>query len=434
MPRDLESLAREVRGKSGVRGSLLLLAIILLITTAGVWASMTEIDDVTRADGRIIPSSNVHSIQSADTGILEALHVREGQIVEAGETLVELDSTLAFGQFEQEYQRLLALQARLTRLQAEIDGDEILEFDTTLVSTVPNIIRSELSLFQARQAALAAEAQVLEQQRTQRQQEYEEGIVDVSTARNTLSLIEDEFSLIAPLVERRLEPESTLFGLRRSVAEWEGRKMRAEAALIRLQSGLAEIDDRIASLYAGVRSEALSELALTTADIAELETRLPALSQRLDRTELRSPVRGIVNQINLTTIGAVAQTGETIIEIVPLDDTLLVEAYIRPDDIAFLFPGQEVRVTLTAYDASRYGWLDGRISWIGADAVARPDRDETAFIAHIETSTNILDNAGSELEIIPGMIANVDVLAGRKTVLEYITRPIVRVRDVAFRD
>lgn len=434
MPRDLDALARDLRGKSGVRASLLLLAVLFLILTGGVWASVTEIDDVTRAEGRIIPSSNVHSVQATDMGVLEALHVREGQIVEAGEMLAELDRTMAFSQLEQEQQRALALRARITRLEAEIEGHDELEFDPILVSGAPSIIRSELSLFQARKDALRAETTVLEQQRRQRQQEYEEGLVDATTAQSTRALIEEEFNLISPLVERRLEPESTLFGLRRSLAEWEGRGVRANAALIRLESALDEIDDRIASLHAGARSDALGELTLATAELAELETRLPALSQRLDRTDLRAPVRGIVNQVNLTTVGAVAQAGETLIEIVPLDDNLLVEAYIQPADIAFLYPGQPVRVTLTAYDASRYGWIDGEIVWIGADTVTRPDRDETVFVAHIETETNILDAEGSALEIIPGMVANVDVLAGRKTVLEYITQPIVRVRDVALRD
>lgn len=222
--------------------------------------------------------------------------------------------------------------------------------------------------------------------------------------------------------------------LRQRLAEWRGREVRARATALRLEASLQEIDDRIAALRSRFRAEALGQLSTATAELAELETRLPALAQRLTRSELRSPVRGIINRIALTTIGGVAQAGEPLVEIVPTDDSLLVEAYLRPSDIAFLYPGQPVRVKITAYDFSRYGGLDGEIVRIGADAVRRPDREEQVFIVQVRTNTNILDADGAALEIVPGMVAQVDILSGRKTVLEYITQPIVRVRDQAFRD
>ena len=432
--RDLDTFARELRGRSPVRASILLLSIIVFIVLAIVWAALTELDDVTRGDGRIVPSRSIQVIQAAEAGILQAVHVAEGEVVEAGAMLMELDRTLLASQLDQEQQRAWGIMARIDRLQAEIDGAEAMEFGPELVIATPAVVRSEVALFEARRSELQSEIDVLERQRLQRQQEYEEGLVDASTARETLAIIEEEMAIMAPLVERRVEPETTMLTLRRGLAEWQGREVRARAALMRLTAALDEIDDRIAAVRARVRAEALSQLSIATAELAELETRLPALQTRVTRSELRAPVRGIVNQIKLTTIGGVAQAGEPLIEIVPLDDTLLVEAYLRPADIAFVYPGQPVKVKITAYDFSRYGGLDGEIVRIGADAVQRPDREESVFVVQVRTDTNILDADGAALEIIPGMVAEVDILAGRKTVLEYITQPIVRVRDRALRD
>lgn len=431
---DLDLLRKDLRGRSPIRSSLLLLAIIALIAIAAIWAALTEIDDVTRGDGRVVPSSDLQVVQSAETGVLQALHIREGDIVEAGQLLMELDRTFLSSELEQQQTRAWGLIIRIARLQAEIDGSNQVVFPADLQAAVPSVVTSETALFNARRTELVSEIEVFERQRIQRIQEYEEGQVDLATARETIALIEDEVAIMAPLVERRVEPETTMLTLRQRLAEWRGREVRARATALRLEASLQEIDDRIAALRSRFRAESLGQLSTATAELAELETRLPALAQRLTRSELRSPVRGIINRIALTTIGGVAQAGEPLVEIVPTDDSLLVEAYLRPSDIAFLYPGQPVRVKITAYDFSRYGGLDGEIVRIGADAVRRPDREEQVFIVQVRTNTNILDADGAALEIVPGMVAEVDILSGRKTVLEYISQPIVRVRERAFRD
>jgi len=431
--RDLAELAREMRGRQPLRGSLLLLLILAFLVIAVIWAARTELDDVTRADGRIVPSRQVQVIQAAESGVLQALHVVEGDMVDEAALLMELDRTLLASQLDQEMQRAHGLMARIARLQAEIDGAD-LRFPPELIQATPTVIRTETALYAARRDELADQIEVLERQRMQRRQEYEEGLVDQTTARTTLALIAEEIAIMAPLVERRVEPETTMLALRRSEAEWQGREVRASAALQRLQSALDEIDDRIRALRSGARAAALSELAIATAELAELEPRLPALLQRVTRSEVRAPVRGVVNRILKTTLGSLVQAGETLVEIVPLDDSLLVEAFVRPSDIAFLYPGQPVKVKITAYDFSRYGGLDGEITRIGADAVRRPDRDEQAFVVQVRTATNILDADGEALEILPGMVAEVDILSGRKTVLEYLTRPVIRVKERALRE
>lgn len=432
--RDLDELAREMRGSSPFRGSMLLGVILLFLIVAGVWASITEIDDVTRAEGRIVPSRDIQVIQATEPGVLQALHVTEGEVVEAGAILMELDGIQLASQLDQEQQRAYGLMARIRRLQTEIDGID-LEFPEILIQRAAAVVRSETSLYHGRQAELQAEIDILERQRGQRQQELEEGRTDLMTAEETLALLDEEMALIGPLVERGLEPETTLLEMRRRESEWRGRRTRAQASLARLQSGLDEIDDQIRARRSRYRAAALSDLALATAELAALEPSLPALASRAERSVIRAPVRGVVNRVHRSTLGGLARAGEDLIEIVPLDDSLLVEAYVRPADIAFIYPGQPVKVKITAYDFSRYGSLDGEIVRIGADAVTRSERDpEEFFIVQVRTDDSFLDADGVAVEIIPGMVAEIDILAGRKTVLEYLTRPVVRVRDRALRE
>ncbi|SLN73950.1 Type I secretion system membrane fusion protein PrsE [Falsiruegeria litorea R37] len=431
---DLDKLAREMRGRSPLRGSLLLLVILGFLVTAGLWAHNTEIDDVTRADGRIVPSGDIQVIQATEAGVLQALHVREGQVVDQDTLLMELDGTQLDSQLSQEQQRAFGLMARIERLQAEID-DVALRFSDELLAEAADVVRSETALYQGRQAELQAEIDILENQRLQRQREYEEGMVDQVTATATLMVLAEERAIMAPLVERRMEPATTLLTLRRSEAEWQGRQVRAEAVVNRLHTGLSEIDERIRAQRKRFRSAALTDLALATAELAALKPALPALERRAARAQLHAPVRGIVNRIHRSTLGALARSGEDLIEIVPLDDTLLVEAYVRPADIAFLHAGQPVKVKITAYDFSRYGSLDGEITRIGADTITRSERnDEEVFVVEVRTENTMLDGDGIAVEIIPGMITEVDILTGRKSVLDYLIQPVVRVKDRALRE
>lgn len=431
---DLDSLAREMHRRAPLRGSLLLLVILTCLAVAGIWAHLTELDDVVRADGRIVPSGDIQLIEATEPGILQALHVREGQVVDAGALLMEFDATQVDSELSQEQQRAFGLMARAQRLQAEIDGADLV-FKAILIQGAPDVVRSETALYQGRQAELTAEIAILERQRQQRQQEYEEGLVDQVMATETLAVLAEERAMMAPLVEQRMEPATTLLALRRSEAEWKGRKVRAEAVITRLQSGLDEVDDRIRSTRSRFRSAALTDLALVTAELAALQPALPALRDRADRAQVRTPVRGVVNRIHRSTIGGLARSGEELIEIVPLDDSLLVEAYVRPEDIGFLHAGQRVKVKITAYDFARYGGLQGEIIRIGANTITRSERnDEEVFVVEIRTENTMLDAGGVAVEIIPGMIAEVDILSGRKTILEYLIQPVLKIKDQALRE
>lgn len=431
---DLDALARDLRGQGPLRGSVLLLVILLCLTAAFLWAKYTELDDVVRVEATIVPSRDIQVIEATEPGVLLNLNVQEGDLVEMGSLLMELDATQVDSELSREQQRAYGLKARAQRLRAEIDGSD-LHFDSILIENAAELVRSETALFNGRQAELVSEIAILERQREQRQREYEESLVDQVTADTTLKVLAEERAIIVPLVERRMEPATSLLTLRRTEAEWQGRKVRAIAVTNRLNTSLSEVDDRIDAARSRFRSAALTDLAQVTAEMAALEPALPALRERASRTQIRAPVRGVVNRLHRTTIGALARSGEELIEIVPLDDSLLVEANVHPKDIAFLHPGQPVKVKVTAYDFSRYGSLDGRIVRIGADTVTRSERsEEEAFVVEIETTNSTLTAGGIEVEIIPGMTAEVDILSGRRTVLEYLLQPVLKINDQAFRE
>lgn len=434
MGHDLDDLASELRGRTPFRASLLLFTILSFLILAVFWAAKTELDDVTRAEGRVVPSGDLQVIQATEPGVLRALYVNEGEVVEMGEILMELDGETLTGQLDQELQRWRGLQARILRLRAEIDETD-LNFSRELVELASDVVHAEAALFAARRTELWGQIAILERRREQRRQEHIEAQVNLDTMQFVAAIAAEEIALLEPLVQRGLEPETSLLALRRNEAEGAGSVTRAHASIARLLSALAEIDDQIVAERNSYRADAMSDLTIATNDLAALEAVLPALESRSESAVLRAPMRGVVNLIHRSTIGAAVQRGEELIEIVPLDGGLLIEAFVRPSDIAFLHPDQPVNINLTAYDFSRYGALDGFITRIGADAVTRSGgNEESVFMIIVSTEDTLIDADGLPVSIIPGMTAEVNILAGSKTVLEYLIRPVIRVRDRAFRE
>jgi adhesin transport system membrane fusion protein len=415
-------------------GSMLLLLVMGLIVAAVAWAAMTEIDEVTRGSGKVVPSRQVQVVQSFDAGVVKQVLVREGAVVENNELLFVLDKTMWQSEFNQLLQQHHALVAKIVRLTAEIQETEP-SFPSGLVASAPTMVGAEQRLYDGRKAELASELKVLDRQLHQRRKELEEAKAAFATAQSGLALLKAEMDIIEPMVKRGIEPEINLLQLRRTFNDLEGERNAAELAIQRLTSAISEVEDKVGALIDRFRAGALQELSDATARIAEIEEVLPAKEERVARTEIRSPVRGIVNRVLTTTIGAVTQPGSTLAEIVPLDDTLLVEAYVEPSDIAFLRPGQKVKVKLTAYDFARYGSLDGELATIGADAIQLPDDPaKTMYPVQVRTEGNIYDALGERLEIIPGMVAEIDILIGKRTILDYFIEPVVKTKHMAFRE
>lgn len=442
--REFKEYIREKGADSGFGASALLIAIICFILLALAWAALAQVDDVTRADGRVIPSRQVQVVQTAEGGVLEAIHVQEGMVVAEGGLLMTLDRTTLASQYDQGVQRVMALRARISRLRAQFDRSELV-FDPEVLRLTPSVVATEQAHYQARMNALAGDMAVLERQRDQRVHELASSRASLATSQQMLAHVDTEIGMVAPLVRRRMEPETSLLSLRRVESEWRGRRNEANAAILRLTAALLEVEQKMEALERTFRADLLSEMATATAQLAELEPALPALGQRMTRAELRAPVRGVVNRVMLTTIGGVAQPGQALVEIVPVDETLLIEAYVKPSDIAFIRGDQRVMVKLTAYDYSRYGALNGWITRIAASATPRPGpnpgaspmraaAEESVFVVEARTEGSLFDADGKPVDIIPGMIAEIDIIAGRRTILNYIIQPVVRVRDRAFRD
>lgn len=431
--KELEAIRNEFHSRSGVRGSFLLFAIILFLIAAGYWAAVTEIDDVTRADGKVVPTAQTQVIQSSEAGVLIRLAVAKGDIVKPDQILMEFDRTQLQSQLTEAKRHVYAHRLRIIRLRAEV-ADLAFEPPAELIAAASEVYRSEADLFVALRMQTETDLAVLDRQLEQHRSTLRQALSQSLTAETMLALVLDEKKIMEPLVERRIEPETTLLALSRSETEWLGQKEHASAQEARARALLAEVEDKRRAVKRRRRAEAQGELAGSVADLEALKPRIEALEQRVARTDVRSPVLGVVNQILLTTVGGVVQAGQSLMEIVPMDQGLLIEAYVRPADIAFLYPGQAVKVNLTAYDFSRYGGLEGEISRIGANAITREETKEQVFVVEVRTASNILDASGAALEIIPGMVAQVDILSEKKTVLDYIIRPVLRVKQQAFRD
>ena len=392
-----------------------------------------RIDEVTRGQGKVITSNQIQIIQSYEGGIITRVVAREGTIVEKGDVLVELDQTERQGQMDQIQQLYNAISASILRLRAEADGTE-LKFPSELEASVPDIVASEAQLFTSRQEKMQSELSILARQLYQREQELAEAQVTRTTATDGLGLLDAELSIVKPLVERGLEGKISLLQLERNINELQAERETATLMIERLKSAILEMQDKTSAVVEGYRGDALQELSAATARAEELSSSIPTAADKLARTDVRSPVRGIVNRVHVTTVGGVAQPGMPLVEVVPLGETLLVEAYIKPDQIAFLYPGQEVKIKITAYDFSRYGALSGELETIGADAVRIPDTEETMYPVRVRTTSTLTDQDDKPLDIIPGMIAEVEILSEKKTVLDYILRPVLRIKERAFRD
>ena len=430
---DFDKLSKELSGKGGVFGSLLLLVIISLVITLLIWANFTELDNVTRGTGRVISSSENQTVQASDSGVIQARYVEKGQVVKKSDLLFEIDPIESKTELERATQKLASLRIQSIRLFAEI-SDESLIFDSELIELAPSVVASEKSLYLARRAGLVAKLAVLEQQLAQRNQQIEEIKVQTNTAVETLFLIQDQIKIMEPMVKAGLSPETDLLSLKRQARDFEGKKNSAEASLIRNRSSIYEVEDKIKAEKQNYTTKSQGELASIISQIAEVESQLPALNDRVNRTQIRSPVDGIVNQIQFVTIGGFTRPGDALLTLVPIGDKLIVEVSIDPKDIAYIEPGQKARISLTAYDASRYGTIDGEIMQVSPDAVQDPATGLFSYIAQVSIDNTLYEDDGSEVEIIPGMVASIDVLAGKRTVLEYFWRPMVKVKERAFRD
>ncbi|MET1080786.1 MAG: HlyD family type I secretion periplasmic adaptor subunit [Pseudomonas sp.] len=397
-----------------------------------VWAHFAVVEEVTRGVGKAIPSTKLQKIQNLEGGIVTELFVREGQMVEAGAPLLRLDDTrFASNVGETEADRL-SLLLRIERLSAEIEQRE-LNVPEELRAKAPGLADSERALFNSRRQQWLDEVAGLQEQLIQRQQELREFASNREQYRSSLALLDQEIRMSEPLVAEGAISQVEVLRLKRAQVENRGQLQAITLTIPRAESAIKEVERKIDETRGRFRSEALTELNEARTDLSKTEASGKALEDRVNRTLVSSPVRGIVKQLLVNTIGGVIQPGSDLVEIVPLGENLLVEAQIRPQDIAFLHPGQEAMVKFTAYDYTIYGGLSAKLEQISADTTT--DEDGNSFyLIKLRTEKSHLGTAQSPLLIIPGMVASVDIITGKKSILSYLLKPIIRGRAEALRE
>ena len=398
-----------------------------------LWAHFAIIDEVTKGEGKAIPSSRIQKIQNLEGGIVAQIYVHEGQIVDAGAPLVRLDDTrFASNVGETEADRV-AMELRVERLSAEVENRPLNITEAARKAT-PNQASNEESLYLSRRQQLSDEIGGLQQQLLQRQQELREFGAKQDQYRNSLSLLRQEIGMSEPLVQQGAVSPVEVLRLKRSEVETRGMLDGTTLAIPRAQAAINEVQRKIDETRGKFRSEALTQLNEARTNLSKAQATSKGLEDRVSRTMVTSPVRGIVKQMLVNTVGGVIQPGSDIAEVVPLDDTLLVEAKIRPQDIAFLHPGQEAMIKFTAYDYTIYGGLKGKLEQIGADTVMDEEKKNTFYVIKLRTDRSHLGTDDKPLLIIPGMVASVDIITGKKSILSYLLKPIIKSRAEAMHE
>jgi adhesin transport system membrane fusion protein len=397
-----------------------------------LWANFAVIDEVTKGDGKAIPSSKLQKIQNLEGGIVAQLFVHEGQIVEIGDPLLRLDATRFNSNVGETEADRLAMMMRVERLSAEVD-DRPLNITDDVRKAAPSQASNEKSLYDSRRQQLHDEVGGLQEQLIQKQQELREFGSKQSQYKHSLDLLRQEIGMSEPLVAQGAVSPVEVLRLKRSEVEVRGQMDATTLAIPRAESAIKEVARKIDETRGKFRSEALTQLNEARTDLSKAQATGKALEDRVSRTLVTSPVRGIVKQLFVNTIGGVIQPGSDLVEIVPLDDTLLVEAKIRPQDIAFLHPGQEAMVKFTAYDFTIYGGLKAKLERIGADTITDDDGN-TFYVIQLRTDRSHLGTDEHPLLIIPGMVASVDIITGKKTILSYLLKPILRARAEAMHE
>ena len=415
------------------RGGLrLLLAVAFMFVALLGWAAFAELDEVVHAAGQVVPSQRTQSIQNLEGGILRAVLVHEGQVVEKDAPLAQIDNQLAESSYRDAAQRVFENRVALVRLEAELGGTSPVYSDEMRQQS-PQTVADHLAAYEARQQQRKAEIDVLAAQYRQRAQEVEEQLARKKQLEQSLVLATEQRDLTKPLMERKAYPRLEYLGLEQKVVQLQGDVESLAASIPKTRAAMQEAQERMTARQAEQRATTSEEINKRRSELRSLEETLAAGSDRVTRTELRSPVRGTVKQVLMHTTGGVVKPGESIMEIVPLTDNLLIEAKVRPADVAFLHPGQHAMVKFTAYDFSIYGGLPATVEHMSADTI-EDRRGDTYYLVHLQTGRDAITYRNEKLPVIPGMVTTVDIMTGKKTVLDYLLKPLLKARQNALRE
>ncbi len=414
---------------------LVVVTTTLMIAAFTTWAAFTQVEEITRGSGRVIPSSRIQLVQTPEAGVVREIAVRIGQRVSRGDVLVRLEDTPNQTRANELEAQFRALRAQIARLEAEVAGGEApYVCPPEIPATAKAVCENEARLLDLRRENLAARVETMRQRVVQRSQEIAEANTALARFSQSKELAERELTLIAPMAQRNLVSQTEMLRVQRQAVDVRGQLATTQEALTRLRAALAEATILLDEQELQFRREAAAELTTRKAEYSVIAETRRGAAERVLRTDIRAPLDGVVNALPVTTIGAYLNAGERVLEIVPLEDKLLVEARIRPADIAFVTAGQRALIKVTAYDFLQYGGLNGVVETVSADSLSDSQQRETFYVVIVRTDEAALRRNGQTFPIIPGMQTDIDIITGSKSVLEYLIKPIARGWQEALRE
>ena len=389
-----------------------------------VWAAFAQVDEITRGTGRVIPSSKAQLVQPSEPAMIEEILVRGGQSVKRGQLLVRLDdaqSSSELGQLETENERLAV---RAQRLAQEAGGGSLGCEEGTVCADERSLQQARVSTARSRESALAAAIE-------QRRRDLQEAQETASSLEDSVRLSREQVQMLEPMARQNIVPQTELLTAQRDLVDVQGRLSAARQAAARASASIREAQADLSAARSEFRQQALNERSEVTTRMAVNEETIRGAEARQQRNELRSPADGIVNDVQITTVGGFVNAGEKIMQIVPVGDKLLVETRVAPSDIAFIKVGDAANVKVTAYDFSIFGGLRGRVQQISADSIFDEVERQAYYTVLIETDRAYISRNGQRLPIVPGMICDVEILTGRRSVLRYLFKPVSKALDEA---
>ena len=410
-----------------LKAKKLLYCILAILIAAIVWAYFAKVDEVTRGDGRVIPSRQMQVIQSLDGGIVSEILIKEGDLVKIGTPLIKIDETRAVSSLRENKGQYLALLAKQARLKALAEGGAF-NPPAEVQKETPLVYEQEYALYNASRDEMSSVVNIARDQKEQREKELIEVQFKKETAERTYESANKELAANKPLLASGAVSEIDILKLEREASRARGEIDQARAQISRTQSAISEAGRKIIESEQTFRSKVRNELNDTSAKIASLTETSVALSDKVKQSTLKSPVNGKVSRLFFNTVGGVIVPGKEIMEVVPTDDALVIETKVQIKDIAFLRPNQPAIVKLTAYDYTIYGTLDAVVEEISPNSTV-DDKGNAYYIVRVRTLKNSL---GADLPIIAGMQAQVDILTGKKTILSYLLKPVLKAKSYAF--
>ena len=394
------------------------------------WASWAQIDEIARGGGKVIPVSKTQVVQTSEPGIVQDIAVRLGQKVKKGDLLVRLENITTQSSLGEAVARARALGAKIARLSLEEAGRLDVEFKCPkdIASFAEEVCANEARLYEADRQAYQNKLSVFDARLEQKRNELAEANANINRTKNNIKGVQRQLELLNPLLKKRLVAESQVLAAERELTDLQGQLNIFVESLPRIKGAIGEAKLLYSEVLIGLKQTALAEKAVALAELSVVRETVEGAQDRVRRTDILSPVDGIINTLEVNTIGAYVEPGSVIAGVVPTTDTLLIEARISPRDVAFVVPGQKAIAKITAYDFSIFGGLDGEVSNISADSLVDKESGEAYYVVQIATDRSELIRDGKNYPIIPGMIASVEILTGKKTILSYLLKPINKAR------